>query len=182
MLTSQQATVVGVGEGRLTARLDDGRTEVLAGDELDADHLDHAYALTGHRTQAATVERAHVLAGGGGRELAYVAMSRARGTTHVHVVADDVDQAGMTSAPSGAGRPASAGSSTPTRWPRTVAAAGRTSPAGPRPRSASLGSVPSATPSVPSLPRPPTDSASSTPDSGWSRGQPAERHAIQRRV
>ena len=92
-VTSQQATVVAVGGGRLTARLDDGRSEVLAGDELDADHLDHAYALTVHRTQAATVDRAHVLADGGGRELAYVAMSRARGATHVHVVADDVDQA-----------------------------------------------------------------------------------------
>ncbi len=34
-----------------------------------------------------------MLADGGGRELAYVAMSRARGTSHVYVVADDVDQA-----------------------------------------------------------------------------------------
>ena len=39
------------------------------------------------------MNRAHVLADGGGRELAYVAMSRARGTSHVYVVADDVDQA-----------------------------------------------------------------------------------------
>ena len=39
------------------------------------------------------MERAHMVAYGGGRELAYLAMSRARGASHVHVVADDVDQA-----------------------------------------------------------------------------------------
>ena len=39
------------------------------------------------------MERSHVLADGGGRELAYVAISRARGTSHVYVVADDAGQA-----------------------------------------------------------------------------------------
>ena len=34
-----------------------------------------------------------MLADGGGREPAYVAMSRARGASHVYVVADDADQA-----------------------------------------------------------------------------------------
>ena len=92
-VTSERAVVMGVGNGRLTVAFDDGRREVLAGEDLGADRLDHAYALTVHRTQAATVDRAHVLADGGGRELAYVAMSRARGTSHVYVVADDVDQA-----------------------------------------------------------------------------------------
>jgi hypothetical protein len=43
--------------------------------------------------QGATVDRAHVFADGGGRELAYVAMSRARDTSHVYVAADDLDQA-----------------------------------------------------------------------------------------
>lgn len=43
--------------------------------------------------QGATVDRVHVFADGGGRELAYVAMSRARDTSHVYVVADDADQA-----------------------------------------------------------------------------------------
>ncbi|MBI2709806.1 MAG: hypothetical protein HYX34_08930 [Actinobacteria bacterium] len=41
----------------------------------------------------ATVDRAHVFADGGGRELTYVAMSRARETSHVYVAADDLDQA-----------------------------------------------------------------------------------------
>jgi hypothetical protein len=36
-----------------------------------------------------TVDRAHVCADGGGRELAYVAMSRARETSRVYVVSDD---------------------------------------------------------------------------------------------
>lgn len=85
--------MVGVRDGRLTVAFDDGRREVLSGEDLGADRPDYAYALTVHRTQAATVDRAHVLADGGGRELAYVAMSRARGTSHVYVVADDVDQA-----------------------------------------------------------------------------------------
>ena len=93
-VTSEPARVASVAGERLVVHFDDGRAEELAGEELDADHLDYAYALTVHRTQAATVERAHVMADGGGRELAYVAMSRARATSHVYVVADDIDQAG----------------------------------------------------------------------------------------
>jgi hypothetical protein len=46
-----------------------------------------------HRQQGATADRTHYLAEGGGRELAYVAMSRARGPSIVHAVADDVAQA-----------------------------------------------------------------------------------------
>jgi ATP-dependent exoDNAse (exonuclease V) alpha subunit len=77
----------------MTVRFADGRDEVLIGDQLDSDHLDHAYALTVHRVQGATVDTAHVFADGGGRELAYVAMSRARARTHVYVTADDDEQA-----------------------------------------------------------------------------------------
>jgi hypothetical protein len=40
-----------------------------------------------------TVDTAHVFADGGGRELGYVAMSRARQASHVHVVADNPGQA-----------------------------------------------------------------------------------------
>lgn len=43
--------------------------------------------------QGATVDRAHVFADGGGRELVYVAMNRARDTSQVYVAADDLDQA-----------------------------------------------------------------------------------------
>jgi hypothetical protein len=72
---------------------DDGRRVTLTRAEIDKDHLDHGYALTVHREQGATAERTHNLAEGGGRELAYVAMSRARGPSIVHAVADNLDQA-----------------------------------------------------------------------------------------
>ena len=64
----------------------------LAGHELARDRLDHGYATTVHRAQGSTASRAHLLADGGGRELAYVAMSRAREAAHVYVVADDLVQ------------------------------------------------------------------------------------------
>jgi hypothetical protein len=66
---------------------------VLAGEEIDADHLDHGYAVTTHRAQGATTDRAHFIAEGGGRELAYVALSRARHHTTIWTTADDHDQA-----------------------------------------------------------------------------------------
>jgi hypothetical protein len=40
-----------------------------------------------------TTDTCHHLADGGGRELAYVGMSRARTSTTVHVIADDINQA-----------------------------------------------------------------------------------------
>lgn len=92
-VTSERATVIRAGRSQLTVRFDDGRQEVLAGEQLGADRLDHAYAVTVHRMQGATVDRAHVIANGGGRELAYVAMSRARHTSHIFAVADHLDQA-----------------------------------------------------------------------------------------
>jgi conjugative relaxase-like TrwC/TraI family protein len=94
-VTSERGAVTGLeaGAGALTIDFGPKRTVTLAGTDIDDDHVDHAYAVTVHRTQGATVDTAHVLADGGGRELAYVAMSRARLTTHVHTVADDLDQA-----------------------------------------------------------------------------------------
>lgn len=50
-------------------------------------------AKTVHRSQGATVDTAHYLEDGGGRELAYVALSRARQGASVYVEADDLDQA-----------------------------------------------------------------------------------------
>ena len=74
-------------------RTDDGRQVRLTGEEGGAERLGYGYATTVHRSQGATVARAHLFADGGGRELAYVAMSRARESTHAWVVADDLDQA-----------------------------------------------------------------------------------------
>ena len=93
LTTSERGTVVAVHDTGIVVRSDAGRQVDLTGEAADAKHLDHAYAVTVHRAQGATVDRTHLLADGGGRELAYVAMSRARESTLVHVVADDLEQA-----------------------------------------------------------------------------------------
>lgn len=94
VVTSTRATVVAVDLDRhaLTIELVDGRQHELVGDELARDRLAHGYAVTVHRSQGATHDTAHVLEDGGGRELAYVKMSRARDCTTVYAVADDLDQ------------------------------------------------------------------------------------------
>jgi len=97
VVTSQTATVYLTDDQgptpALILELGDGRRVRLEGEAIDAAHLSHAYAMTVHRCQGATVDTAHVLADGGGRELGYVAMSRAREATHVYLAADDADQA-----------------------------------------------------------------------------------------
>ena len=96
LVTSQRATVEAVDPqaGAIAClRTDDGRLVRLAGEEASAERLGYGYATTVHRSQGATVARAHLFADGGGRELAYVAMSRARQSTHIWAVADDLAQA-----------------------------------------------------------------------------------------
>ena len=95
LVTSERATVevVEPQPGALVLRTDDGRAVHLSGEEAGAERLGYGYATTVHRSQGATVARAHLFADGGGRELAYVAMSRARESTHVWAVADDTAQA-----------------------------------------------------------------------------------------
>jgi hypothetical protein len=77
----------------LTLRTDDGQPVHLSMAEAGADRLGYGYATTVHRGQGSTTDRAHLFADGGGRELAYVAMSRARQSTQVWAVADDLPQA-----------------------------------------------------------------------------------------
>jgi ATP-dependent exoDNAse (exonuclease V) alpha subunit len=95
LVTSQRGQVVGVDPdaGSLTVRTDDGRTHALGADQIGPDKLALGYATTVHRSQGATFDTAHLYADGGGRELGYVAMSRARHTAQVHAVADNIDQA-----------------------------------------------------------------------------------------
>jgi ATP-dependent exoDNAse (exonuclease V) alpha subunit len=85
MANLQRATVIAVNEGwqMVDLRASDGRLlPGIQGDELD--RLDLGYASTVHRSQGATVDSGHVVADGVGRELAYVAMSRARQATHIY--------------------------------------------------------------------------------------------------
>jgi len=95
LVTSQRATVITVDpdSGSLVVRTEDDRQVTLGPGQLGPDRVGHAYATTVHRFQGSTVDRAHLYADGGGRELAYVAMSRARHASHVYLVADDLDQA-----------------------------------------------------------------------------------------
>jgi conjugative relaxase-like TrwC/TraI family protein len=80
-------TDVDPAEGTATLEPEGGRGQVaLPPSYLNAGHVSHAYALTGHKTQGVTVEHAFVLATGQGRvkEWGYVALSRARIETRVY--------------------------------------------------------------------------------------------------
>jgi hypothetical protein len=94
-VTSQQAVVASVDleTQSLVARTREGAVLRIGPDEIVSDKLAHAYAITAHRSQGSTVDVTYALEDGGGRELAYVAMSRARGESHVHVAAPGLSQA-----------------------------------------------------------------------------------------
>jgi hypothetical protein len=93
IVTSETMTVLAVDERAVTVRTSQGHDVTLTGEGIDTDHLDYGYALTVHRAQGATYDRTHVLAAGGGRELAYVALSRARDGSDIYAAADDLAQA-----------------------------------------------------------------------------------------
>ncbi len=95
IVTSERGTITSVNtvDGSMRARMDDGRLQGFTADHTGKDRMNHGYAITVHRSQGATVDTAHRLEDGGGRELAYVSMSRARQHSTVWVIADDIDQA-----------------------------------------------------------------------------------------
>ena len=95
VVTSERGVVSAVepGAGWLVATMDDGRRQHFAAELTGADRLAHGYATTVHRAQGATCEAAYTFSDGGGRELAYVAMSRGREFNGTVVVADDLEQA-----------------------------------------------------------------------------------------
>jgi conjugative relaxase-like TrwC/TraI family protein len=95
VVTSERGVVTAVDKraGWLTATMDDGRAQQFGAELTGADRLAHGYATTVHRAQGATCDAAYTFSDGGGRELAYVAMSRGRELNCTVVVADDLEQA-----------------------------------------------------------------------------------------
>ena len=84
-------TVEGIeaGGGRLAVRLDgagaDGSAWPVRFELRDYAHVDHGYAVTIHKAQGVTVDRAHVLASGFiDRHAAYVALTRHREGMSLH--------------------------------------------------------------------------------------------------
>jgi conjugative relaxase-like TrwC/TraI family protein len=94
-VTSETGTVTHVHPdfGALTVAFDDGREVLLPDGFIGRDRLAHGYAITVHRSQGATVDTTHYLEDGGGRELAYVALSRARHRSTVYTHADNLEAA-----------------------------------------------------------------------------------------
>jgi hypothetical protein len=84
-------TVVGIDPRALglTVLTDGGEPRVLDVAYV-ADHLEHAYALTGHGAQGATVDWAAVVGRPSEltREWAYTALSRARHNTRIHLISE----------------------------------------------------------------------------------------------
>jgi conjugative relaxase-like TrwC/TraI family protein len=85
--TRGTVTALDQRRGALTVATDRGGEVELPGRYLEAGHIQHAYALTGHAGQGLTVERAFVLGSERGRlqEWGYVALSRAREATRLYV-------------------------------------------------------------------------------------------------
>jgi conjugative relaxase-like TrwC/TraI family protein len=75
-------------DDRLTVALDDGRSTEIPRGYADDGHLDHGYAITAHRAQGATVDRAFVLGSDElYREWGYTALSRHRAEARFYVSA-----------------------------------------------------------------------------------------------
>jgi ATP-dependent exoDNAse (exonuclease V) alpha subunit len=74
--------------GEITVRTDRGASVTLPKSYLEAGHLTHAYAMTGHKAQGMTTDKALVLADETVyREWAYATMSRGRYDNRLYVVA-----------------------------------------------------------------------------------------------
>ncbi|MGH9107797.1 MAG: MobF family relaxase [Acidimicrobiales bacterium] len=95
--TSERAVVTSVDPANrsLVALTPGGRLFHMGPEDIGEGKLAHGYAMTAHRSQGATVGVTHALADGGGRELAYVALSRARGESHVYAVGSDIADAAL---------------------------------------------------------------------------------------
>jgi Ti-type conjugative transfer relaxase TraA len=87
IVNGTRATITRIDRARheLDATTDDGRTVVLTRDYLDAGHVTHGYAITGHKAQGLTVDNTYVLGSEAlYREWGYVALSRGRQTNRLY--------------------------------------------------------------------------------------------------
>ena len=94
ILNGQRGTVSKIDREKqaVTVRLDKGREVTLGSGFLAEGKLDHAYALTAHKAQGATVDRAFVLGSQElYRELGYTALSRHRDEARFYVARPDVE-------------------------------------------------------------------------------------------
>jgi ATP-dependent exoDNAse (exonuclease V) alpha subunit len=88
VVNGQGGVVTGLEQRRLGVRFDDGHLVRLPESYVVAGHLDHGYALTAHRAQGATVDRAFVLGSDElYREWGYTALSRHRIEARFYVTA-----------------------------------------------------------------------------------------------
>ena len=77
--------------GDVTIRTDSGAARRLTAEYLNAGHLDHGYAITIHKAQGITVDRAFVLGSEDlYRELSYVALSRGRVSNEIYRAAPEL--------------------------------------------------------------------------------------------
>lgn len=93
VLNGDLATVISVDSdaGALTIRLDrDPGARLLPASYVEEGHIDHGYALTGHKAQGITVDHTFAVVGDGtSREWAYVVMSRGRGSNRAYLTCPD---------------------------------------------------------------------------------------------
>jgi len=83
-----QGTVVSGSDGSVDVQFDDGVRSTI--NLAEYEHLELGFAITTHRGQGQTVENSLVLLGGSmtDREMSYVQISRARGTTRIYADRD----------------------------------------------------------------------------------------------
>lgn len=95
IVTSQRLTATSVDPylATVTVTTGAGRCVELGVEDLVGGRVGYGYATTIHRAQGATFDTCHVYADGGTQHLAYVALTRARQTTHVHCAAESHAQA-----------------------------------------------------------------------------------------
>jgi ATP-dependent exoDNAse (exonuclease V) alpha subunit len=97
VLNGQRGAVVGIESRRRAVRVtfDDNTTKTIPTAYLDAGGLDHAYAMTIHKTQGQTCDYAYVLGDEHlYREAGYSALTRGRHENHLFTARTDVDPEG----------------------------------------------------------------------------------------